>query len=90
MAAAAQVEAVLAQVDKDFDASLERLFAHLRVESISADPPSPPNAPPWLSLLAEIRGARFDVNVKPTGGHPAVVGQVSNRRWTRRPVLRSL
>lgn len=78
MAAAAQVEAVLAQVDKDFDASLERLFAHLRVKSISADPAFAGECAAMAELLArEIAALGFETKVRPTGGHPAVVAKSS-------------
>ena len=79
MAAAAQVEAVLAQVDKDFDASLERLFAHLRVKSISADPAFAGECAAMAEMLAkEIATLGFDAKVRPTGGHPAIVAKSSN------------
>ena len=38
MTSNARLAAVLDQIDADFDASLERLFALLRFKSISADP----------------------------------------------------
>jgi hypothetical protein len=50
----AKLQPVLDRIDADFDNSLERLFALLRIKSISADPasfdfarksPSPPRFP---------------------------------------------
>ena len=38
MSATSKLSAVLDHIDKDFDNSLERLFALLRIKSISADP----------------------------------------------------
>ena len=38
MSASPHVQAVLAHADTDFDGALERLFALLRIKSISADP----------------------------------------------------
>ena len=56
--------------------SLERLFALLRIQSVSTDPaykdalPRPPiSSPPILSSIG------FDGEVRPTPGHPIVVGK---------------
>ncbi len=38
MSDASQLKSVLDRIDADFDSSLERLFALLRIKSISADP----------------------------------------------------
>jgi len=38
MSSAPQLQPVLDRIDADFDNSLERLFALLRIKSISADP----------------------------------------------------
>ena len=46
-------DAVLERIDRDLDASLERLFALLRIQSVSTDPafkdhaaPRPTSSPP--------------------------------------------
>ena len=72
MPAGAQVDAVLSQVDKDIDKSLERLFAHLRIKSISADPAHAEDCKAMAAQFAkEIASLGFSAEVKPTGGHPA-------------------
>lgn len=78
MPAGAQVDAVLKQVDKDIDQSLERLFAHLRIKSISADPTHAEDCKAMAAQFAkEITSLGFSAEVKPTGGHPAVVAKSS-------------
>lgn len=76
MPAGAQVDAVLKQVDKDFDKSIERLFAHLRVKSISADPANAADCAAMAADIArDIASIGFSADVRPTGGHPAVVAK---------------
>ena len=68
------LERVLQQIDHDLPASLDRLFALLRIESISTDPAYRDNvrsAADWLT--AELAGLGFDASVRPTAGHPMVV-----------------
>lgn len=73
---AAQLEAVLKKIDEDFDASLQRLFAHLRVKSISADPANAADCVKMAeALAADIASIGFSAEVRPTGGHPAVVAK---------------
>ena len=67
------LDAVLARVDADLDASLERLMAWLRIPSISTDPAFAGDcqrAADWL--VAELRGMGFDAAANPTAGHPVV------------------
>ncbi|MCB1488398.1 MAG: M20/M25/M40 family metallo-hydrolase, partial [Bauldia sp.] len=68
------LDRVLQQIDDDLPASLERLFALLRIESISTDPAYRDNvrsAADWLA--AELTGLGFDASVRSTTGHPMVV-----------------
>jgi acetylornithine deacetylase/succinyl-diaminopimelate desuccinylase-like protein len=66
---------VLKVLDKTRDESLERLFQLLRIDSISTDPAHKDGclaAAQWCaSMLKEIG---FDASVRPTTGHPMVVG----------------
>ena len=65
---------VLAFADQTLDASLERLFALIRIPSISTDPAyaeACAEAAAWLTT--ELLGLGFDAAVRPTGGHPMVV-----------------
>jgi acetylornithine deacetylase/succinyl-diaminopimelate desuccinylase-like protein len=67
---------VLNFVDDNIQASLDRLFALLRIDSISTDPAykeSCRNAAGWL--VAELNGLGFNASARPTPGHPIVVGK---------------
>lgn len=65
---------VLDRIDQDFDQSLERLFALLRIRSISTDPAFAPDcrkAAEWL--VADLKTIGFEASVRDTAGHPMVV-----------------
>jgi acetylornithine deacetylase/succinyl-diaminopimelate desuccinylase-like protein len=66
---------VLAYIDANIDRSLERLFALLRIKSISADPHYKPDcrvAAEWCAR--ELSGIGIPSTVRDTIGHPMVVG----------------
>jgi acetylornithine deacetylase/succinyl-diaminopimelate desuccinylase-like protein len=66
---------VLRWVDDNLPASLDRLFALLRIESISTDPAhggSVREAAEWLSR--DLNAIGFGASVRATAGHPVVVG----------------
>jgi acetylornithine deacetylase/succinyl-diaminopimelate desuccinylase-like protein len=68
------LDAVLARIDADLDASLDRLFAFLRIRSISTDPAFADDcraAADWLA--ADLSAIGFDAAPRPTDGHPIVV-----------------
>lgn len=65
---------VLTSLDAGADAALERLFALLRIESISTDPAYSAKcleAAEWCA--SELADIGFDARVVPTSGHPMVV-----------------
>jgi acetylornithine deacetylase/succinyl-diaminopimelate desuccinylase-like protein len=65
---------VLARLDRDRDAALDRLMALLRIPSISTDPAYKADcdaAADWL--VADLAGIGFDAAKRPTPGHPMVV-----------------
>src|SRR5262245_55327308 len=67
---------VLARIDADFDQSLERLFALLRIKSISADPAFAGDCREAAEhLAADIASIGFATEVRSTAGHPAIVGK---------------
>ena len=70
------LDPVLARIDATLPEALERLLAFLRIPSISTDPAYAADcarAAAWLA--AELRGIGFaDAAVRPTPGHPMVVG----------------
>lgn len=68
------LDRVLKRIDEDLEASLERLFTLLRVESISTDPAyaaSVRTAAEWLT--GELSGLGFAASARQTRGHPIVV-----------------
>ena len=76
MSAASQLSAVLDRIDKDFDDSLARLFSLLRIMSISADPAFDEDCKKAADhLAADIATIGFTTDVRPTAGHPAIVGK---------------
>jgi acetylornithine deacetylase/succinyl-diaminopimelate desuccinylase-like protein len=68
--------AVLAQIDADLDRSLERLFDFLRIQSISTDPAYKDQCLGAAQFVAkDLTGMGFDTSIRPTAGHPIVVGK---------------
>lgn len=69
------LDAVLSSIDDNLPASLERLFAVLRIPSISTDPAYTPDcrrAAEWA--CAELTGLGFEARVADTRGQPMVIG----------------
>ena len=93
-AAAKALPAVLDHIDADLDNSLERLFEFLRIPSISTDPAYKDTAAPRPSIVAkDLDSLGFETAVRPTAGHPVVVGKATARQRQRRSaraVLRPL
>jgi acetylornithine deacetylase/succinyl-diaminopimelate desuccinylase-like protein len=86
MSDAAQLQKVLERIDADFDNSLERLFALLRIKSISADPAFAGECKVAADHLAkDIASLGFASEVRPTDGHPAVVAKSNGKSSGRRP-----
>lgn len=70
-----QLDAVLAHIDNNLEASLERLFAFLRIASISTDPAHADECRRAAEYVqAELTGLGFAADVHPTKGHPVVLG----------------
>src|SRR3974390_735791 len=85
MSSTSQLQSVLDRIDADFDNSLERLFALLRIKSISADPAFAEAGRKAADHLAkDIATSGFSAEVRPTAGHPAIVGR-SNGNGASRP-----
>src|SRR5258708_2817491 len=71
-----QLQPVLDRIDADFDNSLERLFALLRIKSISAEPAFAGDCKAAADHLAkDIATLGFATAVRPTAGHPAIVAK---------------
>jgi acetylornithine deacetylase/succinyl-diaminopimelate desuccinylase-like protein len=72
------LDAVLSHIDSDIDASVERLFALLRIASVSTDPAYAKQCREAADhLAADMRTIGFETNVRPTEGHPVVVGKAN-------------
>jgi acetylornithine deacetylase/succinyl-diaminopimelate desuccinylase-like protein len=68
------LDTVLNDIDRDLDNSLERLFAWLKIPSISTDPAYADHcraAAGWLKAYLDALG--FEASVRETPGHPVVV-----------------
>ncbi len=84
MSIQSQVQPVLDHIDGDTDKALERLFALLRIKSISADPAYAEDCKKAADhLAADIATLGFTTEVRRTKGHPAIVGK--NTGDTKRP-----
>ena len=76
MTASEILPAVLDRIDSDLDSSLDRLFELLRIQSISTDPAYAPQCRAAAEhVAADLRGLGFDTTVRPTEGHPVVIGK---------------
>jgi acetylornithine deacetylase/succinyl-diaminopimelate desuccinylase-like protein len=70
------LSAVLAQIDADLERSLERLFDFLCIQSISTDPAYNDQCLRAAQYVAkDLAGMGFDTSIRPTAGHPIVVGK---------------
>jgi acetylornithine deacetylase/succinyl-diaminopimelate desuccinylase-like protein len=79
MTASEALPAVLDRVDRDLDASLDRLFTLLRIQSISTDPAYAVQCREAADhVAADLKSFGFETSVRPTPGHPIVVGKSGN------------
>jgi acetylornithine deacetylase/succinyl-diaminopimelate desuccinylase-like protein len=70
------IDAVLNRIDQDIDKSVERLFALLRIESISTDPAYKEQCLAAAEHVAgDLKSIGFETSVRQTAGHPVVVGK---------------
>lgn len=75
---------VLDHIDRELDASLERLFALLRIPSISTDPAYKDHCQAAAGHLAhDLASIGFEASVRPTGGHPVVVAKSADGEGPR-------
>jgi acetylornithine deacetylase/succinyl-diaminopimelate desuccinylase-like protein len=71
--------AVLERIDADLDKSLERLFAFLRIQSVSTDPAFAQYCREAAEFVSkDLASLGFETSVRPTGGHPVVIGKAPN------------
>ncbi len=70
------LDAVLSRIDQDIDQSVERLFALLRIQSISTDPAYKEQCRAAADhVAADLTEIGFEASVRPTDGHPVVVAK---------------
>jgi acetylornithine deacetylase/succinyl-diaminopimelate desuccinylase-like protein len=70
------LEAVLNRIDQDIDQSVARLFALLRIASVSTDPAYKDQCRAAAEhVAADLKSIGFEATVRPTAGHPVVVGK---------------
>ncbi len=80
------LNAVLAQIDADQDAALERLFSLLRIESISTDPAYKDACKTAADVLVQdLNEIGFKAERRDTEGHPMVVAHSDNMDQTDLP-----
>jgi acetylornithine deacetylase/succinyl-diaminopimelate desuccinylase-like protein len=78
MSAAQALPAVLDRIDADLDDSLNRLFELIRIPSISTDSAYKDSCRAAAEHVAkDLSGLGFDSAVRPTAGHPVVVGKTN-------------
>jgi len=81
-----QINAVLDRIDRDLDASLDRLFALLRIQSVSTDPAYKDHCRAAADYVAaDLTSIGFAAEVRPTEGHPIVVGKSGNGKANGKP-----
>src|SRR5947208_14122422 len=86
MTPAQSLPAVLDKIDADLDQSLERLFEFLRIQSISTDPAYKDQCQSAAEYVAkDLSGIGFKTSIRPTEGHPIVVGNGSPRANGKAP-----
>ena len=70
------LEAVLDRIDQEIDQSVARLFALLRIASVSTDPAYKDQCRAAAEhVAADLKSIGFEATVRPTVGHPVVVGK---------------
>jgi len=72
------LDAVLDRIDRDIEQSVERLFALLRIASVSTDPAYKDQCRAAAEhVAADLRSIGFEAALRPTEGHPVVVGKAN-------------
>ena len=76
-----QLARVLAAIDRDHAAALDRLIAWLRIPSISMDPAHKADCARAAEFCAtDLRSLGFEATVRPSLSHPMVVGHRKSRK----------
>ena len=73
------LDTVLERIDHDLDQSVRRLFDFLRIQSISTDPAYKEQCLAAANHIAsDLTSLGFETQIRPTQGHPVVVGSAPN------------
>jgi len=81
-----KLDQVLAHLDKNLDKAVERLFVLLRYQSISTDPAYKAQCVKTAEhLKGDLGTIGFAASVRPTKGHPVVMGQAKGGDGKKRP-----
>ena len=76
---AAALPAVLDRIDAELDNSVGRLFEFLKIQSVSTDPAFAHHCKAAAEFVArDLASLGFDASLRPTGGHPVVLGKAGN------------
>jgi acetylornithine deacetylase/succinyl-diaminopimelate desuccinylase-like protein len=79
MTPAQALPAVLDKIDAELDNSLARLFDFLKIQSISTDPAYKDHCRTAADFVArDLSSLGFNTSLRPTGGHPVVLGKSGN------------
>jgi acetylornithine deacetylase/succinyl-diaminopimelate desuccinylase-like protein len=78
------LDAVLSRIDQDIEQSVERLFALLRIASVSTDPAYKEQCRAAAEhVAADLRSIGFEAGLRPTEGHPVVVAKANGASGPR-------
>src|SRR3954462_819263 len=80
------LDAVLDRIDRDIDQSVARLFEFLRIPSVSTDPDYKDHCRIAAEYVAEkLSGLGLETSIRPTAGHPIVVGKTPQGQGGKNP-----
>jgi acetylornithine deacetylase/succinyl-diaminopimelate desuccinylase-like protein len=80
------LDAVLDRIDRDIDQSVARLFEFLRIPSVSTDPDYKEHCRLAAEYVAEnLSSLGLEASIRPTGGHPIVVGKTPQGQGEKGP-----
>jgi acetylornithine deacetylase/succinyl-diaminopimelate desuccinylase-like protein len=80
------LDAVLDRIDRDIDQSVGRLFEFLRIPSVSTDPDYKDHCRLAAEYVAEnLSSLGLEASIRPTGGHPIVVGKTPQGEGEKGP-----
>src|SRR6476661_681385 len=80
------LDAVLDRIDRDIDQSVGRLFEFLRIPSVSTDPEYKDHCRVAAEYVAQnLSSLGLEASIRPTGGHPIVVGKTPQGQGEKGP-----